>query len=161
MPRSIVSLLAAAVLLMAASPAGAAPHRLWATINVCDTIAHPDSIGIRASMPGSGARHEQMFMRFRVQFFRGADSHWHTISKGADTGFVRVGSAAYQARQAGRLFTFAPPAGGSYELRGKVNFQWRRGKRVVAHAALLTTAGHRSAVGSDPAGYSAATCVIA
>src|SRR5262245_47393421 len=32
--------------------------RLWATVNVCDTVGHPDSLGIRGSMPGSGDRRE-------------------------------------------------------------------------------------------------------
>ena len=30
---------------------------LWATINVCDTAAHPNTIGIRGSMPGTGDAH--------------------------------------------------------------------------------------------------------
>ena len=42
---------------------------LWATVNVCDTIAHPNVIGIRGSMPGADNTREQMYMRFRVQFF--------------------------------------------------------------------------------------------
>jgi hypothetical protein len=160
MRRSIVPLSLLAATLVAAAPAGAKSRPVWASINVCDTIAHPDSIGIRASMPGGARKNEQMFMRFQVQYFRGADSRWHPISKGADSGFVLVGTGRFQARQAGRMFVFAPPAGGGFELRGKVSFQWRLNGRVVAHAGRLTTAGHRSAVGADPAGYSAATCVI-
>ena len=65
-------------LLMAVLPAGASARRadsifhnkrLWATVNVCDTVGHPDSIGIRGSMPGSGDKAELMFMRFQVQVF--------------------------------------------------------------------------------------------
>jgi hypothetical protein len=157
------SLLAVAALLAAAPAAAGAAERsrhLWATVNVCDTIAHPDTIGIRGSMPGSGNRREQMFMRFRVQYFRAADQRWHNISSGGDSGFVPVGSARFKARQAGRLFVFAPPAGGSFQLRGKVYFEWRRGKKVVRRDALVTSAGHRSSAGSDPDGYSSDTCVV-
>ena len=88
-------------LLMAVAPAGAGARqadaifhnkRLWATVNVCDTVGHPDSIGIRGSMPGSGDKAEVMFMRFQVQVFDPDDAHWHNLA-GADSGFVEVGSA--------------------------------------------------------------------
>ena len=135
-------------------------RHLWATVNVCDTIKHPDTIGIRASMPGAEDSRETMYMRFRVQYFRASDDMWHNLSKGGDSGFIKVGAARFKARQAGRLFVFAPPAGGSFQLRGKVYFEWRRGGKVVRRTAMLTTAGHRSTAGSDPAGYSSDTCVI-
>jgi hypothetical protein len=165
MPRLVL----AALLGLAAAPAvvpatsGAKPLRsrhLWATVNVCDTIRHPDTIGVRASMPGSPHPREQMYMRFRVQYFRGSDQLWHNITKGGDSGYIRVGPARIKARQAGRLFVFAPPAGGSFQLRGRVTFQWRRGHRVIRSAGLVTTAGHKSTAGADPAGYSSDTCVI-
>jgi hypothetical protein len=158
------ALLAVAALLLTAAPgAGAAVERsrhLWATINVCDTIAHPDAIGIRASMPGSPNPDEQMYMRFRVQYFRAADQRWHNIGRGGDSGFKPAGPAKYKARQAGFVFDFAPPAGGSWQMRGKVSFEWRLGKRVVRRDALVTSAGHRSTAGADPPGYSSDTCVI-
>jgi hypothetical protein len=151
-------------LVLAAAPAAGAKglqsRHLWATVNVCDTISHPDTIGIRASMPGAPNPKEQMFMRFRVQYFRVGDQKWHNIRNGGDSGFLAVGPAKYKARQAGRLFVFAPPAGGSFEMRGRVSFEWRTGAKVVHSEALLTTAGHRSTAGSDPDGYSSDTCVI-
>ena len=49
---------------------------LWATINVCDTAKHPDTIGIRASMPGSGTKGERMYMRFQVQYFQRVGQQW-------------------------------------------------------------------------------------
>jgi hypothetical protein len=156
-------LLLAIIALVPAAPAGARQlqsRHLWATINVCDTIKHPDTIGIRASMPGSPKPKERMFMRFRVQYFSRGDSLWHNITKGGNSGFVDVGPARFKARQAGRLFVVRPPAGASYQLRGKVTFQWRRGGRVARTAALVTTAGHRSTAGSDPEGYSSDMCVI-
>lgn len=155
------AVLAVVALVPGADGAGVRSRHLWATINVCDTLRHPDTIGIRASMPGSRfGRRERMLMRFRVQYFRSADQRWHNIRRGGDSGFVPVGTARYKARQAGRSFVFAPPAGGSFQLRGKVTFQWRRGGRVKRSAALVTTAGHNVTAGSDPAGYSSDTCVI-
>jgi hypothetical protein len=153
---------------MAAAPACAAARqadpilhdkRLWTTINVCDTVGHPDSIGIRGSMPGDGDRTEVMFMRFQVQLF-GSDTRWHSLD-GADSGFVAVGSAR-KARQSGNTFTITPPRPGAapYLVRGVVTFEWREADRVVRHARRATTAAHANTVGSDPAGFTSATCMI-
>ena len=134
---------------------------LWATVNVCDTKNSPDTIGIRGSMPGSAVRGERMYMRFQVQYLSKSEQRWHNITQGADSGWVSVGSARYKARQAGWSFRFAAPTDGSTELlRGAVTFEWRNGPVVVRHARKRTTAGHASAAGSDPAGYSAAVCEI-
>jgi hypothetical protein len=147
-----------------APPGGAAagspsPH-MWATINVCDTIAHPDTIGIRGSIPGSGKKAERMFMRFQVQYFVARSQQWHNIPKDGDSGFVFVGSGRFKARQAGETFRVAPPAGGSWNMRGAVTFEWKLNGRLEQKTRLLTTAGHRSTAGSDPQGYSSDTCVI-
>jgi hypothetical protein len=161
--------LGAIVLLMAVAPACAGARqsdpilhdkRLWATINVCDTVGHPDSIGIRGSMPGDGEKAEVMFMRFQVQLFASDDARWHNLS-GADSGFVKVGSAR-KARQSGNTFTITPPRAGAapYLLRGVVTFEWRDGDQVVRHARRSTTAAHPNAAGSDPAGFTSATCTI-
>jgi hypothetical protein len=163
MRRSAPTLLLSLVVLAVAPAAVAQPLRsrhLWATVNVCDTLRHPDTIGIRASMPGSPHPQERMYMRFRVQYLRGSDQRWHNILEGGDSGYVLVGSARFKARQAGRLFVFAPPAGGSFQMRGRVTFQWRRKGHPARTAGLVTTAGHTSTAGSDPAGYSSDTCVI-
>ena len=107
-------------LLMAVAPAGASARqadpilhnkRLWATVNVCDTVGHPDSIGIRGSMPGSGDKAEVMFMRFQVQVFDQDDAHWHNLA-GADSGFVAAGLGRSKARQSGNTFTITPPRAG-------------------------------------------------
>jgi hypothetical protein len=136
--------------------------RLWATVNVCDTVGHPDSIGIRGSMPGSGDRRETMFMRFQVQYFVAADKSWHNLGEGADSGFVEVGSGKYRTRQSGQTFTITPPRPGSppHLLRGVVTFEWREGGEVVRRARKRTTSNHPDTKGSDPAGFSAATCTI-
>lgn len=158
MARAMPALLAGALLLPAA--ATARDRALWATINVCDTIKYPDTIGIRASMPGTGDHAAEMFMRFGVQYFQSAKQQWHNIPKGGDSGFHDVGPADVKARQSGWRFIFAPPAGGSWTLRGAVTLEWRLGTKVQRRARLLTTAGHRSAAGADPAGYSSDTCLI-
>jgi hypothetical protein len=154
-------------LLMAVAPAGAGADstahnkRLWATVNVCDTVGHPDSIGIRGSMPGTGDKAEVMFMRFQVQVFDQAHADWHNLV-GADSGFVEVGSARFKARQSGNTFTITPPRPGAapYLLRGAVTYEWRADGEVVRRARKSTTAPHPNTVGSDPLGFSAATCSI-
>jgi hypothetical protein len=161
--------LGAIALLMVAAPAGAPARqtdpilhdkRLWATINVCDTVGHPDSIGIRGSMPGDGDKTEVMFMRFGVQLYDAADARWHNLD-GADSGFVAVGSAR-KARQSGNTFTITPPRPGAapYLLRGAVSFEWRKAGQVVRHTRRSTTAAHPNTAGSDPVGFSSATCTI-
>lgn len=135
-------------------------RHLWATVNICDTRQSPDTVGIRASMPGSGRRGERMYMRFRVQYLSTDDQQWRDFaSKATSSGWVSVGSALYKARQSGWTFPFKLQPGQQYELRGVVNFQWRKGTTVVRKATKRTTAGHRTAL-SQPEGYSAATCVI-
>jgi hypothetical protein len=45
-------------------------------------------------------------------------------------------------------------------LRGVVRFRWRKGDALPRSAEVATEGGHRSAAGSDPSGYSAATCAL-
>src|SRR5215217_6262169 len=77
--------IALAVLFAAAPAAPAAPPEPWATVNVCDTLTHPNEIGMRGDMPGL-ARRSRMFMRFRVQYEDGSGD-WHTVRDGADSGW--------------------------------------------------------------------------
>jgi hypothetical protein len=141
------------------APRGTGP---WATVNVCDTIGHPDGIGIRGSMPGTGERADELFMRVQVQYLRRGDSTWRGLGRGADSGFVDVGNGAARARQAGRTFTVSPPTARepAFQLRGLVTFEWRRSGVVQRRARRATTAGHGDVVGADPPGFSAATCSI-
>jgi hypothetical protein len=168
----VVGLLLAAVLLPVASSNAVvtvdSSRHLWATVNFCDPAAPPEgigpnTIGIRASMPGSRDGREIMYMRFRLQFFKDADQQWHNVTGGlSDSGWTRVGFARYKARQGGRyFFNVVPPPGKTTVLmRGKVNFEWRLRGEVVRKATKLTTKGHKSSAGSFPAGYSEATCTI-
>src|SRR4051794_55305 len=153
MPRALL----AAVLALALAPASAAADSApWATVNLCDTAKHPDAIGIRASMPGTpkGAR---LSMRFRVQF-RNSDGDWRDVA-GADSGWRKLGTARGSAVESGWSFTFAHPDA-PVTLRGVVRLRWRRGDALPRQDEEATEAGHRSSAGADPAGYSAATCVL-
>jgi hypothetical protein len=133
----------------------------WATVNVCDTVGHPDGIGIRGSMPGTGDRRDELFMRIQVQFRR-ADGTWARIGRAADSGFVDVGHGDARVRQAGRTFTLMPPDAGqpAFVLRGLVTFDWRRDDQVVRRVRRLTGAAHPDTPGADPTDFSAATCSI-
>ena len=163
--RSLVLMLIAVLALPAAAAAQSTStvdrsRHLWATVNICDTKRNPDTLGVRASMPGSGRRGEVMYMRFRAQYRSPVEGTWQNFAAaGTDSGWVRVGSALYRARQSGWSFPFTLRANQRFELRGVVRFEWRRRGRVVRRAVKRTTAGHRTAI-SDPAGFSAATCAM-
>lgn len=149
----------AALLALALAPATAAARDpdQWATVNVCDTAKQPDSIGIRASMPGvpKGAR---LSMRFRVQYRDVKNDIWVDIED-ADSGWRVLGTAKGTPVESGWSFNFAHPSN-PVMLRGVVRFRWRRGDTLPRSAEVATEAGHRSSAGADPAGYSAATCAL-
>src|SRR3954470_21385509 len=108
------ALTAAGLALGAPAPRAQSPAAVpWATINVCDTAAHPDTIGVRASMAGTGAAGERLFARFVVQWQRPADGRWQDLGPGADSGFVALGAARRGVRrESGRNFTVMPPPAG-------------------------------------------------
>jgi hypothetical protein len=157
-----VLVLAVAPVVSAARPATASAGiaRAWATVNVCDTDERPDTIGIRGWMPGL-RRKSTMLMRFRVQY-RDRMGRWRTMRGArADSGWVRLGSKAGGEMDAGWSFRIEPPSrGASFELRGKVIFWWRRGGETLRRRRAITEAGHAGTQGSDPPGYSAASCTI-
>ena len=174
MRRAVARLLvlAAGALALLAGPAGAvaAPAAgrpfgrdalLWATVNVCDTVGHPDGMGIRGSMPGTGDRRDELFMRLQLQF-RGSEGRWRRMGRSGDSGFLAVGRGDARVRQAGRTFTLTPPAAGrpAFVMRGLVTFEWRRGGAVLRRAFRATQAGHPGTPGADPPGFSAPTSSI-
>lgn len=133
---------------------------VWATVNVCDTENAPDTIGIRASMPGSRSGAEVRWMRFVVDYYSQEDDRWHRLGDGGDSGFLRVGRGR-RPRQFGRSMRIAPVAGEPVLLRGRVYFQWRtEGGDVLQSERTRTRKGRRSNAGADPPGYSAASCTI-
>ena len=142
--------------------ASAGSNDIWATVNVCDTPGAPNIIGIRASMPGNGTS-QRMFVRF--------EAHWYSnkrkrfVPTGSSSRWISAGSARYKSSQTGFSFQFTdPPAGTSFLMRGKVDYQWRarRGKRwvVVRRRSRLTRAGISGVEGGDPAGRSESHCLI-
>jgi hypothetical protein len=159
-PLKIAPLVLAAA--FAPTPAHPLLHsrELWATVDVCNPKDQPNTIGIRGSMPGDGHSKDTMYMRFRVQYQDATTKAWINLTHGADSGFVKVGSAKL-ARQAGLSFQFAPAADKPpFTLRGDVTFQWHRGATVLQTATMPTAAGHTSLAGADPHGFSAATCKL-
>jgi hypothetical protein len=134
-------------------------HELWATIDVCASKPHP-MVGVRGSMPSDGQAKETMYMSFQVQYMDQQTKRWVNLPKGGASGAVKVGDAS-TTRQIGRTFVLAAPGhGGSYELRGIVEFQWRQGSKVTLSTTRPTTGGHPSTAGAVPKGFSAATCTI-
>jgi hypothetical protein len=135
-------------------------REVWATVNVCDTAAAPDTIGIRASMPGSRTGQELRWMRFVVEYWSESDKRWYRVADGGDSGFLRVGKGR-RPKQFGRSLRIDPTAGEPVLLRGRVYFQWRtEGGDVLQRESTRTHKGHRSNAGADPPGYSASTCTI-
>jgi hypothetical protein len=162
LPIPIVVVLLAVVPVAAGQTArgGDAPPEPWATVNVCDTTAHPNRIGIRGSMPGL-ARRTRMYMRFRVQF-RTLEGEWRTVKRGADSRWLRIATGRRGEHDSGYSFDFKPPvAGGAHVLRGVVSFQWRRAGRVVQRDRSFTEDGHPGTAGADPPDFSAEICAIA
>lgn len=158
MPLRRLVLCALAVL--AVLPAGAFASRApWATVNICDSAGNPDTVGVRGSMPSlAGA---QLFMRFQLQLQRD-DGTWRLLGP-ADSGFIALGRARGRTtRQAGHSFVLSPPSDGQvYTVRGLVTFEWRsKDGTVLRHTRRATSGGHRSTAGADPAGFSAAECII-
>ena len=165
--RTLAALLTGGALVFA-TPALGAPAAdlardpaLWATVNICDTVGHPDGVGLRGSMPGSDDRRDALFMRLRLQFQRG-DGTWQAVGPAGDSGWMALGRGDARVRQAGRTFTVMPPPDGhpAYVMRGVAAFEWRRNGDVVRRARRATSAGHPGTPGADPAGFSDATCSV-
>jgi hypothetical protein len=160
MPLRVPLLLALLLAVLLPATADASTKHLWSTVNVCDTEKAPDTIGIRARMPGDGTR-RRMWMRFRTQFYSDEDFAWKYVTSGGRSPWVEVGSAIFAFKETGYEFTFDPPAAGeSFLFRGVVEFQWRsKGGKVVRRTRKFTEKGHRTR-GADPRGFSEARCRI-
>jgi hypothetical protein len=140
----------ALLIAFAAAPA-AAQAAQWATVNVCDTALHPNEVGVRAAMP-KAARGVSRQVRFRLQWRDGdrwryvgtADSRWQRIKRAPQSGW------SFELERPSSRLTF----------RGVVRYRWRRDGKTIRRALEITEAGHRSAAGADPSGYSAASCSL-
>ena len=136
---------------MAAAPARAQSADLWATVNVCDTAAHPDEIGIRASLPKPRGR--VATLRFRVQYRDASAGRWRYVLD-ADSGWHKLGRASESG------WSFEVAGDGTQILRGVVGYRWKRHGKIVRRARRVTVGGHHSTAGADPKNFSAATCRI-
>ena len=153
---AIAALLACCAIPAVAAGSAKRPRGLWATINICDTDAHPNTIGIRASMPGDG-QHSRMYMRFADQYYSASKQAWLTVQRGP---WQSVGSGIYARRESGRSFEITPDPGTSYEMRGLVDFRWTLHGHTIRSYQLVTRRGHHGTMGADPRGYSASLCTI-
>jgi hypothetical protein len=159
MPRIVPTVVFACALALAPSASAAGTRDLWATVNVCDTAKSANEMGVRARMPGDGRRH-RMYMRFTAQFQTGKKK-WKPVSGKGRSRWLYAGSALFKTQELGYTFSFDPPkAGGSYMMRGLVQFQWRTKKGKVVRRTHLYTEAHHRTRGADPKGFSAARCKI-
>ena len=145
----------------------------WATVNICDTAKAPDSMGVRASMPGNGSG-QRMWVRFTAEYWSRSRQAWTAVSGTGVSPWVYAGTAQFARRQAGWTFAFSrPPKGVTFTMRAQVEFEWRaraipaagrgfkRGRAKVVRSLIMTTAtGIRGVEGGDPAGTSKAACLI-
>jgi hypothetical protein len=159
MSRIVIPSLIAGLLVLAPAASAAGTRDLWATVNVCDTAKSPDEMGVRARMPGDGRRH-RMYMRFTAQF-QTAKRKWKPVSGKGRSRWLYAGSALFKTQELGYTFSFDPPkAGGSFTMRGLVQFQWRTKHGRVIRRTHLYTEGHHRTRGADPKRFSAGRCAI-
>jgi hypothetical protein len=171
--------LAATGILAACGTASAAPppKNLWATVDICDTMPHPNQMGVLASMPGNATR-QRMFMRFRAQYYDSTKKAWFPVKQKqvsgappvpATSGWRGAGRATQKRAELGWTFSLQPPnAGAAFVLRGVVDFQWRIKRRtksghvetVVVRTLHANTKGEHPSKVADPPGYTSGTCEI-
>jgi hypothetical protein len=144
--------LAASGLATAATPV----KNLWATVNICDTHKHPNTIGVRGRMPGNGDSSQNMFLKAVLQ--QRKSGKWVYLKNGSSP-WLKAGNAKFSWGENGWNFVFKLTKGQSLKLRGQVKYQWRKNGKVVRSGARFTTSGHPSSH-SDPEGYSAADCTL-
>lgn len=164
--RMLVPLLAAPFLLAPAPASARQVKHLWATVNRCDTAESPNTIGIRASMPGTKYR-SRLYMRFRVQFWSATRQTF--VDADSTTRWLRVGDGRAAATQSGFNFRFDdPPEGEQFVLRGVVQYRYtarrkRKGRKrwvIVKQYERLTRSGQRGVQAAEPAGASYDMCVV-
>ena len=129
-------------------------NNLWATVIICHTKNHPNTIGIRGQMPTLGFA-TKLRMQFRVQYWTGkAFTPVRGVSK-----TITLGPAVHGVYQAGVRFPFAPSPQAEL-LRGSVSLEWRMGSTRVARVTRSTRKGHPDADFGDPERFSSGVCVI-
>ena len=143
-------------------------------MNICDTARDPDSMGIRASMPGNGSD-QRKWARFTAEYWSRSRQAWTAVSGTGVSPWVYPGTARDARRQVRWTFAFSPPPRRvTFTMRAHVEFEWRRkparklgaspssarGGRVVRSLIRSTETGVQGVQGGDPAGTSKAACLM-
>src|SRR3954447_4058923 len=141
MSRLFVTAVVLACWTSVALPASAAAPTLskdlWATINVCDTLKHDNMMGVRASMPGDGAR-TKMYVRFTAQYYDRTHQLWTEVKGSGVSRWIYVGRGTDGRDQGGFTFAFDPPkTADTFTLRGAVDYKWTKARQIVRTAHLL------------------------
>jgi hypothetical protein len=170
----VTTVLAGAVLVPAAPPAAAAvgavgsariaravhnaerSGSLWATVNICDSRAYRNDLGVRGQMPSLGFS-ARLYMVVQVNYWSQAKHRFVPIQSNLATTQLSLGSSDTGLQQDGAIFPFSPHTG---RLNATVTFMWTRGGKVIGQTVRRTTAGHTDADHGSPAHYSAAQCRI-
>ena len=139
---------------------GAAPARpraagAWATVNVCDTLEHPERDRHPRLDAGHAAQDARRHALPRPVPAR-RTSTWRCSSAGARLGLAHASSAPDgRAIESGWSFQFAPPAQRRCTCSAaSSSFQWRRAGRVVAprRGGSPSRGSPLDTAGADPRG---------
>lgn len=126
---------------------------LWATINICNTRKHPDTIGIRAQMPALGFA-TSMEMVVTLGYYTTATDSFKPLSSSSTP--LSLGEASSGYHQDGVTFKVKPPA----KLDATVKFIWSSGTKQLGTITRTTVKGRAGVQQGDPPGYSSNTCAI-
>lgn len=126
---------------------------LWATVNICDTKHHPDTVGIRGQMPSLSFA-TNMSMKIQVDYWSSKLSRFLTDPGVSQT--VSLGDPVDTIVQGGATFKFKPPV----VLSGTITYRWKLHGKVIGRATRLTGNGYKHVAYGDPPGRSTATCTM-
>lgn len=129
---------------------------LWATINICNSSAYPDSLGVRGQMPALGFS-SVLSMVIRTEYWSTAEKGFVPIPGSIATRSLTLGGATAGVEQAGAVFPFPAHAG---LLSASVQFTWILGGKVLGQTLRAATSGHPGADYGSPPHFSAASCRI-
>jgi hypothetical protein len=131
-------------------------RQLWTTINICNTRAHRDSIGIRGQMPSLGFP-ARLKMTIEVDYWDPVAKIFRPVPGSNSRAVAQLGTISDGLEQGGHTFQFRPGAG---LLSGTITFEWIRVGKVIGQLSKRATGGHRGVDHGDPPHHSAATCKI-
>jgi len=127
---------------------------LWATVNICDTRADPNVLGIRGQMPSLGFA-SWLSMQIHLSYYKRAKKAF--VADPGTTKTIRLGRSTHGLQQGGATYTFKGP---TPMLQASVSFIWRRSGHTLGATHMVTTGGHPGADFGSPPRFSAASCRI-